>query len=66
MSIKLENTLISHILLQTPTHDQPVKTYCHQLCSDTGWRLEDLLQAMIDWDRLVWFGFMEYQLLLVI
>ena len=44
---------ISDILLWTPTYrhasvGQPVKTYIHQLCADTGYCLEDLSRAMVD------------------
>ena len=28
----------------------PAKAYIHQLCADTGYHLEDLLNAMIDRD----------------
>ena len=41
-----KDELINNILLCTPTHGQtsmglPAKNYIHQLCADTGCRLED-------------------------
>ena len=48
--------LISDILLWTPTYGQakagrPARTYIQQLCEDTGCSLEDLLEAMNDWEK---------------
>ena len=42
-----KDKLISDILLWTPTHGyasvgQPIRTYLHQLCADTGCNLENL------------------------
>ena len=47
--------LVSDILLWTPSHGQakagqPTRTYIQQLCADTGYSLEDLLEAMDDRD----------------
>ena len=48
--------LISNILLWTPSHGwakarQPARTYIQQLCTNTGYSLEDLPEAMDDRDR---------------
>ena len=45
--------LISDVLLWTPTYGQakagwPAQTYIQQLCENTGWRPEDLPEAMND------------------
>ena len=47
------NELIIDILLWTPSHWRakargPARIYVHQLCADTGWSLEDLLEEMND------------------
>ena len=47
--------LISDILLWTPSHgqakaEQPARNYVQQLCSDTGYSLEDIPGAMDDRD----------------
>ena len=47
--------LISDILQWTPSHGRakagrPARTYIQQLCTDTGYSLEDLLGAMDDRD----------------
>ena len=51
-----KDELISDILPWTPSHGRPktrrpARTYIQQLCTDTGYDLEDLLGAMDDWDR---------------
>ena len=48
--------LISDVLLWTPTYGRekagrPARTYIQQLCEDTGWSLEDLLEAMNDREK---------------
>ena len=50
-----KDELISDILRWTPSHGrakvrQPARTYIQQLCTDTGYSLEDLLGAMDDRD----------------
>ena len=47
--------LISDVLLWNPSHEQvkagcSARTYIQQLCADTGCRLEDLPEAMGDWE----------------
>ena len=49
--------LISDVLLWTLSHGwakggRPARTYIQQLCADTGYSLEDLPEAMDDWDGL--------------
>ena len=49
--------LISDVLLWTPSHGRakarrPAPTYMQQLCADTGCSLEDLPEAMDNWE--VW------------
>ena len=46
-----KDELISDILLWTPSHGRPVRTYIQQLCADSGYSLEDLPGAMKDRDR---------------
>ena len=54
--------LISDVLLLTPSHrrasvGRPARTYQQKLCTDTGSRLEDKLEAMDDgdeWRERVW------------
>ena len=51
-----KDELISHVLLWTPSHgwakaERPARTYIQQLCTDTGYCLEDLLGASDDRDR---------------
>ena len=48
--------LISDLLLWTPTYGRakagrPSRTYIRQLCEDTGCSLEDLPEAMNDWEK---------------
>ena len=48
--------LISDVLLWTPTYGRakagrPARTYIQQLCKDTGCSLEDLPEAMNDWEK---------------
>ena len=48
--------LISDVLLWTPTYGRakagrPPRTYIQQLCDDTGCNLEDLPEAMNDWEK---------------
>ena len=48
--------LISDVLLWTPTYGRakagrPPRTYIQQLCEDTGCSLEDLPEAMNDWEK---------------
>ena len=50
-----KDELISDILLWTPSQGQakvgwPARTYVKQLCANTGFNLEDLLEAMNDKD----------------
>ena len=47
--------LISDVLLWTPSHErakagQPDRTYVQQLCADSGYRPENLQEAMDDWE----------------
>ena len=47
--------LISDVLLWTPSHEQakagrPARTYIQKFCADTGCSLEDLPEAMDDWE----------------
>ena len=51
-----KDELISDVLLWTPTYGQakagrPARTYIQQLCEDTGCNLEDLPEAMNDWEK---------------
>ena len=51
-----KDKLISDVLLWTPSHRHAsvgrlTKTYLQHLCTDTGFRLEDLLEAMDDRDE---------------
>ena len=51
-----KNEPISDVLLWTPLHGQssvgqPIRTYLPQLCTDTGYSLEDLLEVMDDRDE---------------
>ena len=39
---------LSEILLWTPSHGRPARTYIQQLCADTGCRQEDQPEAMDD------------------
>ena len=55
--LRSTDKFISNVLLQwTPIHGHtgvgwPAKTYIHQLCVDTGCRLEDLAVVMTDKDE---------------
>ena len=54
---RCKDELISDILLWTSSHGQakaglPTRIYIQQLCADTGYSLEDLLEAM--YDRVGW------------
>ena len=51
-----KDELVSDVLLWTPTYGQakagrPARTYIQQLCEDTGCNLEDLPEAMNDWEK---------------
>ena len=47
-----EHNILPWVLTHESTNvDEPAKTYIHQLDADTGYRLNDLLRAMIDWDE---------------
>ena len=51
-----KDELISDVLLWTPAYGQakagrPARTYNQQLCEDTGCSLEDLPEAMNDWEK---------------
>ena len=53
----LKKEVICDVLLWTPSHQHtrarcPTIIYILQLCSDTGYCLEDLLRALADWDGL--------------
>ena len=55
-SWRCKDVLISNVVPWTLTHRHtnvgwPTKIYIHQLCADTGCRLEDLPGAMTYWDR---------------
>ena len=52
-----KDKLINNVLLWTPSHQSasggwPARKYLHQLCRDTGFSLEDLLEAM-DYRQMV-------------
>ena len=52
----LEDKFITCVLLWTPSHGRvgvggPAGTYLHQLCTDTGCSLQDLLEAKDDRDE---------------
>ena len=51
-----KDELISDVLLWTPAYGQakagrPARTYIQQLCEDKGCSLEDLPEAMNDWEK---------------
>ena len=51
-----KDELISDVLLFTPSHGwvnvgRPVRTYLQQLCTDTGYSLEDLPEAIDNRDK---------------
>ena len=53
---RCRDELISDVLLWTPTYGQakagrPARTYIQQPCEDTGCNLEDLPEAMNDWEK---------------
>ena len=53
---KSKDELIRDVLLWTPAYGQakagrPARTYIQQLCEDTGCSLEDLPEAMNDWEK---------------
>ena len=55
-SWRSKDELISDVLLWTPAYGQakagrPARTYIQQLCEDTGCSLEDLPEAMNDWEK---------------
>ena len=51
-----KDELISDVLLWTPSHGRPARTYIQQLCTDTGYSLEDHSGVMDDrdgwWERV--------------